>query len=80
MGHRRVVRRILVGKPEGKRSYGGPRHRWEELVASLYTWQDISHLLHVVNQGMGKFNLTTHTNPFKAAAAAAAAVAAVTGR
>jgi hypothetical protein len=29
MGEGRGVRRVLVGKPEGKRSLGGPRHRWE---------------------------------------------------
>jgi len=44
------------------------------MAVSLYTWQNISHLLHVVNQGAEKFGLTTRTKPFKAA------VAAVTGR
>ena len=29
MGERRGVYRVLVGKPEGKRSFGRPRHRWE---------------------------------------------------
>ena len=29
MGERRVVYRVLVGKPEGKRPLGRPRHRWE---------------------------------------------------
>jgi len=29
MGERRGVYRVLVGKPEGKRSLGRPRHRWE---------------------------------------------------
>jgi hypothetical protein len=28
MGERRSVYRILVGKPEGKRRRGRPRHRW----------------------------------------------------
>jgi hypothetical protein len=28
MGETRNVYRILVGKPEGKRSLGRPRHRW----------------------------------------------------
>jgi len=28
-GERRVVYRALVGKPEGKRLFGRPRHRWE---------------------------------------------------
>jgi hypothetical protein len=29
MGEGRNVYRILVGKPEGKRPLGRPRHRWE---------------------------------------------------
>ena len=29
MGERRGVFRVLVGKPEGKRPLGRPRHRWE---------------------------------------------------
>jgi hypothetical protein len=28
----RVVYRILVGKPEGKRPLGRPRHRWEDNI------------------------------------------------
>jgi hypothetical protein len=28
MGERRGVYRVLVGKPEGKRLCGRPRHRW----------------------------------------------------
>jgi len=30
MGETRNVYRILVGKPEGVRSHGRPRHRWED--------------------------------------------------
>ena len=30
MGERRVVYRVLVRKPEGKRPLGIPRHRWEK--------------------------------------------------
>jgi hypothetical protein len=30
MGEGRNVYRVLVGKPEGKRPLGRPRHRWEE--------------------------------------------------
>jgi hypothetical protein len=30
MGEERGVHRVLVGKPEGKRSLGGPRRRWED--------------------------------------------------
>jgi hypothetical protein len=29
MGEERVVYRVLVGKPEGKRPLGRPRRRWE---------------------------------------------------
>ena len=29
-GERRGAYRILVGKPEGKRPLGIPRHRWED--------------------------------------------------
>ena len=29
MGEGRVMYRVLVGKPEGKRSLGRHRHRWE---------------------------------------------------
>jgi len=30
MGEGRSVSRVLVGKPEGKRPLGRPRHRWED--------------------------------------------------
>jgi hypothetical protein len=30
MGEERVVYRVLVGKPEGKRLLGRPRRRWED--------------------------------------------------
>ena len=32
MGERRVVYRVLVGKPEGKRPLGRLRHRWEDNI------------------------------------------------
>jgi len=32
MGERRVVYRVLVGKPEGKRPLGRPRHRWKNNI------------------------------------------------
>jgi transcription termination factor 2 len=28
MGEKRIANRLLVGKPEGKRPLGRPRHRW----------------------------------------------------
>jgi hypothetical protein len=32
MGERRDAYRALVGKPEGKRPLGRPRHRWEDNI------------------------------------------------
>ena len=32
MGEDRVVHRVLVGKPEGKRQLGRPRRRWENYI------------------------------------------------
>ena len=32
MGEDRVVHRVLVGKPEGKRPLGRPRRRWEDNI------------------------------------------------
>ena len=32
VGEGRGVYRILVGKPEGKRPLGRPRHRWEDNI------------------------------------------------
>jgi len=32
MGERRDVYRVLVGKLEGKKPLGRPRHRWEDNI------------------------------------------------
>jgi hypothetical protein len=32
VGERRGIYRVLVGKPEGKRPLGKPRHRWEDNI------------------------------------------------
>jgi hypothetical protein len=32
MGEGRGVYRVLVGKPEGKRTLGRPRHRWDDNI------------------------------------------------
>ena len=37
MGDGRGVHRFLVGKPEGKRPFGRPRHRWEDNINTLRT-------------------------------------------
>jgi hypothetical protein len=31
-GTKRIAYRILVGKPEGKRSLGSPKQRWEDNI------------------------------------------------
>ena len=32
MVHRRGTHTVLVGRPEGKRPFGRPRHSWEDNV------------------------------------------------
>ena len=32
LGERKGVYRVLVGKPEGKRPLGRPRHRWKDNI------------------------------------------------
>jgi hypothetical protein len=32
MGEKRNAYRLLVGKPEGKRPLGRPRHRWVDIL------------------------------------------------
>jgi len=32
MGERRAIYRVWVGKPEGKRPLGRPRHGWEDNI------------------------------------------------
>jgi len=36
MGERRQVYRVLVGKPEGKKPLGRPRHRWEDIKINFW--------------------------------------------
>jgi hypothetical protein len=41
MGEERKVYKVLVGKPEGKRPLGRPRHRWEmgsEWILERLAW------------------------------------------
>jgi hypothetical protein len=35
IGERKGVYRVLVGKPEGKRSLGRPRLRWEDNITTV---------------------------------------------
>jgi hypothetical protein len=41
MGERRGVYRVLVGKPEGKRSHGRPRLRWEDNIKTIFRKCDV---------------------------------------
>ena len=36
MGDRRGVYRVLVGKPEGRRSFGRLRHRWRMILRWIF--------------------------------------------
>jgi hypothetical protein len=56
MGANRTAYRILVGKPEGKRPIGRPRHRWAEIgwdgMDSTYMAQDRDQWRALVNTVM----------------------------
>jgi hypothetical protein len=39
MGEGRGAYRILVGRPEGRRPLGRPRHRWEDNIK--VGWEDV---------------------------------------
>jgi hypothetical protein len=47
MGKKRNVYRLLVGKPEGKRPLGRPRHRWInnllEIGLNIVDWIGLAH-------------------------------------
>jgi hypothetical protein len=36
MRERRGIYRVLVGRPEGKRPLGRPRHRWEDILRWIF--------------------------------------------
>jgi hypothetical protein len=36
MGEKKNTHRVLVGKPEGKRPLGRPRHRWENNIKCIF--------------------------------------------
>jgi hypothetical protein len=42
MGEGRGVHRVLVGKPEGTRPLGRPRHRWEDNIKMIFRkWEGV---------------------------------------
>jgi hypothetical protein len=41
MGERRGVYRVLVGKPEGRRPLGRPRHRWKDNIHWIFRKWDV---------------------------------------
>ena len=42
MGEGRVVHRVLVGKPVGKRPVGTPRHRWRIIISWIFRkWEGV---------------------------------------
>jgi hypothetical protein len=54
MGEERVVHRVLVGKPEGKRPLGKPRRRWEDNIKWMF-----KKLEKVVGTGWSWFRIGT---------------------
>jgi hypothetical protein len=46
MGEMRGAYRVLVGRPEGKRPLGNPRHRWDDKIGVKYAggieWFDLA--------------------------------------
>jgi len=58
MGENTGVYRVLVGKPEGKRPLGRPRHRWEDNI--------VMDLQEVGCGGMGWIDLTQNRDRWRA--------------
>jgi len=44
MAERRGVYSVLVGKPEGKRPLGRPRHRWEDDIKMDFSQKNTKHI------------------------------------
>jgi hypothetical protein len=61
MGEMRKAHKILVGKPEGKRTLGRPGNRWEDIRMDLGdTWLegvDCMHLAHERDQWRAAVNM-----------------------
>jgi alpha-galactosidase len=53
-GEERGVHRVLVGKPEGKRSLGRPRSRWEDNIK-----MDVQEVVEVVGTGWSWLRIGT---------------------
>jgi hypothetical protein len=51
MGEGRGVYRVFIGKPEGKRPLGRPRHRWEDNIK-----MDLQEVGGVVGTGWSEVN------------------------
>jgi hypothetical protein len=58
MGQRSDAYRVLVGKPEGKRTLGTPRHRWKDNINM--------DLQEVGLEGMAWINLAQHRDRWQA--------------
>jgi hypothetical protein len=54
IGEERGVHRVLVGKPEGKRPLGRPRHRWEDNIK-----MDLHEVGGVVETGCSRIRIGT---------------------
>jgi hypothetical protein len=52
MGEMRNAYSVLVGKPEGKRHLGRPRHRWEDIGMDLRKiWLECVDWIHLAQVG-----------------------------
>jgi len=57
-GERRSIYRVLVGKPEGKRPLGRPRHKWEDNIKM--------HRQTVGSEGMDRIELAQDRDKWRA--------------
>jgi len=53
IGVRRGVYRVLVGKPEGRRPLGRPRHGWEDIVGRIFMKWDVGALTGSISLKIG---------------------------
>ena len=74
MGERRGVYRVLVGKPEGRRTLGKPKYRWESIIKMYLQemgrgmeWFDLhmnKHRCRTVVNGVMNFLVSQNTENF----------------